>query len=465
MTVDHEDEVNKVQKLSIGLPTNSPTKVILLVGERGACKTTVINAMVNYIFGVNFDDSFRFVLVDEKTDSGTTEVWSQTDYITAFTFHQQPGMPFDYSYILIDTPGFWDTRGIDRDRQILTQTEILFKQEFGTDPVAGVGFVIPASCTRHTHTHKYVYDNLASIFGKDIKNIIFIMTTYADAKKPPIDAALDESGMEYGDVYQFNNDALYTGNTLVESSEENNSHCDDEDDISVTLWNRNWHNMTSFFTKLGQTLPTSFTQTKEVLQERQSLQTSLKALRLKIQEGFTKLKELNVERGKLAELNEYIRGCKDYQVKIDIPKIEEVSLHPGKYAVNCLKCNFTCYYPCHLSDESIVNSAPMRNGMCVACPAHCYHDVHYLSETRNISTIVTKVVTDHKLMNRHQTATERKTTTEKVIKTIRDNIAKNSEYILSNIKQVQLHVQRLQEIALKPNPLPTLTHVDLMIES
>lgn len=42
------------------------TKTILVVGETGAGKTTMLNAMLNYCEEVGFEDDFRYELVNER---------------------------------------------------------------------------------------------------------------------------------------------------------------------------------------------------------------------------------------------------------------------------------------------------------------------------------------------------------------------------------------------------------------
>lgn len=38
-------------------------KTIMLVGETGSGKSTLVDCMVNYVMGVHFDDPFRFTIV------------------------------------------------------------------------------------------------------------------------------------------------------------------------------------------------------------------------------------------------------------------------------------------------------------------------------------------------------------------------------------------------------------------
>jgi septin family protein len=85
-----------------------PGKTILVVGATGSGKTTLINAMVsNYVVGVEWDDPFRFVLVDEVVRGGAL---SQTlGVTTAYDLHYRKGFRISFSLTVIDTPGFGDT--------------------------------------------------------------------------------------------------------------------------------------------------------------------------------------------------------------------------------------------------------------------------------------------------------------------------------------------------------------------
>ena len=69
-----KDEKNFLRKAKIGQENatrNQQQKVIMLLGETGSGKSTLINVMFNYIMGVEFEDNFRLNLIgQEKTEHG-----------------------------------------------------------------------------------------------------------------------------------------------------------------------------------------------------------------------------------------------------------------------------------------------------------------------------------------------------------------------------------------------------------
>jgi septin family protein len=122
-----------VRRFSYGKPNQQigrRKKTILVMGATGSGKTTWINAMINYVLGVEFEDDFRFKLVDEQV-IGASQANSQTQGVTAYDIFYQNGFCIPFSLTIVDTPGFGDTQGIERDKEITSAVQQFFEHENG----------------------------------------------------------------------------------------------------------------------------------------------------------------------------------------------------------------------------------------------------------------------------------------------------------------------------------------------
>ena len=93
-------------------------KVIMVVGQTGSGKSTLLDALTNFLGGFQFDFPFRYKLVDEKAilkKKNNDQSNSVTDDVTNY-YIRSNNASFGYCVLLIDTPGFMDTRGVDRDK-------------------------------------------------------------------------------------------------------------------------------------------------------------------------------------------------------------------------------------------------------------------------------------------------------------------------------------------------------------
>ena len=93
----------------------------MVKGATGAGKSTLINGMVNYVLGVEWNDDFPFKMIVEDAKWQTESV---TDHVTAYTIHPMEGSRVDYTFTIINTPGFGDTRGMERDEEIKKKKQV-----------------------------------------------------------------------------------------------------------------------------------------------------------------------------------------------------------------------------------------------------------------------------------------------------------------------------------------------------
>ena len=187
MKENHKDYAGMVSWQSFGNPPAIATKkkVLIVVGATGAGKTTLINGMINYMFKVDWNDDFRFKLVDE-IESKETQAKSQTAWINVYTFYKVADSPVDYTLIC----------------KMFTS-----KGPYSIDQLDGIEFVVHASGA-HLH-QQYIYDSILTIFGKDVSENIFIMTTFSDGLQPPVLDAIKSAKIPYNTHFKFNNSALF----------------------------------------------------------------------------------------------------------------------------------------------------------------------------------------------------------------------------------------------------------------
>lgn len=120
----------------------------------------------------------------------------------------------NFTLNIIDTPGFGDTRGIERDQGIINQIRQLFssKGDKGVLFIDAVCFIVKAPDARLTVSQRYIFSSIMSLFGKDIESNICTLITFADGAEPPVLASLKEANLPFGSTFQFNNSALFAEN-------------------------------------------------------------------------------------------------------------------------------------------------------------------------------------------------------------------------------------------------------------
>ena len=314
----------------------SPGKVLMLVGATGAGKSTLINAMVNYLFGVEWEDDFRFKMIIEEAAKDQSR--SVTKWITAYTIPAQEGSPVPYALTIIDTPGFGDTEEIERDKLIVRQIKKLFSRKGpgGIDQLHGIGFVVQSPLARLTHTQRYMFDSTLDILGKDVGKNVFMMITFADRQRPPVLDAVKASKISYETAFKFNNSAIYSENK--------------QDVFDKLFWGMGMSSFLTFFTSLGRMTAISLQLTCQVLDEREHLEAIMKGLQDQIQKGLEKIEELRQTKDVVKKHEADIEVNKDFEYLVTFNVLQKVENKAGEYSTNCLMCNYTCHFPCYTQD-------------------------------------------------------------------------------------------------------------------
>ncbi|KAG8127295.1 hypothetical protein E2320_014222 [Naja naja] len=235
-----------------------PNKVILVMGATGCGKTTLINGMINYILGVQWEDNFRFKLIHETTQR--SEMGSSTLEVTAYMVNHQKGFRIPHSLTIIDTPGFGGTRDAEQDKLVEEKLLEFFSSPGGIDHVDAICLVAQAFLAHSTHTQKRVFDSMLSMLGKDLKGTPPVLEALKESQQL---GARDKLGIPLH--FRFNHSVLFVP---WENGGSRNT--------AFEKWKMSTESMKNFFDSLEMLKIESLTLIMEALKKRQELEAALR---------------------------------------------------------------------------------------------------------------------------------------------------------------------------------------------
>jgi hypothetical protein len=196
-------------------------KKVLLLGSTGSVKTTLINGIANYLYGINWEDSFCFKAInedDELTKNPNRQAFSVTKYITSYRFNYQEGFKVPLTLTLIDTPSFGNSSIYQSDEKIKAQLNCFLSEQFhfGIKRIDLIGFVIQSSNVKMNHFHYSFPCLIKEIFGENFVDDICVFTTFSDAGRPQVLYSLKASHFPFKNFFQVNNSSLFVKNQETE---------------------------------------------------------------------------------------------------------------------------------------------------------------------------------------------------------------------------------------------------------
>ncbi|XP_063040084.1 uncharacterized protein LOC134435163 [Engraulis encrasicolus] len=444
--------------------SNRSNKTIMLVGATGSGKTTLINGMINYILGVDWEANWRFKLIDKETNKW--QAHSQTSEVTAYQIHHTEEFKIPHAITIIDTPGFGDTRGIKQDKVITDRIRQFFTNKDGIGAIDAVYFVVHAALARLTHTQKYIFEAILSVFGKNFASNIITLVTFADGKNPNVLEAIKEANIpcatQDGSPVHFKfNIVLFADNTRDSSDEEDSHH-----EFYHMFWKIGNASMKNFFTQLGKMETRSLTLTKQVLQERKQLEATVTGVQPLIRHGLATMEEIRSTQAVLDRHKNTIEANKDFEYEVEVEKADRIDIPYGTFITYCHSCNYTCHYPCSTpKDDDKHKCAAMHNGYCTVCPGKCPSSAHFKMNYKWETKRVREKRTYQELRSKYAKAMGEKMNQEQIVEKMEEEYCKVQDKILEMMNTVTTCLTRLKEIALRPDPLSTPDYIDLMIKS
>ena len=312
------------QRFAFGNKNSNKTEVgkprtILLVGASDSGKTSLINAMINCVFDVEWEDPFRFQLIDEQDDG-------QMDRIRVYDIHHTDGFFVNYSLTIVDTPCYVEDDP-SRNKAITKMISDFLNDENFIQRVDMVGFVVDSTVPELSSLQLYIYSSLIEIFGNDIKvNINFLLTS-ADNEDPILwSDVVDNQLVTYG-PFEEHKRTRHTFNTSVIFSSKIQPGAIEEKFFNE--WMKSFADFLNF--SLGDAKTKSVAILKQLNDEQNRLVVTLDAL----------LGRFKTEADRLQEFRETYRViyATDYNVDIEFQRNVTVSKYSylpfGQHANNC----------------------------------------------------------------------------------------------------------------------------------
>lgn len=323
--------------------------------------------------------------------------------------------------------------------------------------IDAVCFIVKAPDARLTVVQKYIFSSIMSLFGKDIESNICTLITFADCGKPLVIASLKESNLPFGLTFNFNNSALFPKNKGLTHST-----------LSQTFWEIGCSSFDRFFRQIQQLETRSLCQTKNVLDEREQLKTVISNIRPQISAGLSKLSELQQQLDIFKRYQNEMKDNQNFEYEVNEIKQEMIHLPKGQNTTICLECNFTCHENCSIADDkekSRCRAMDEKTGCCKICFGRCIWSDH--KNVPYIFKYVTKTVkkTFSEMKKRYETALGQTLSREKYIEELAYDVDELFDLISRMMNEMNACKTRLKEIALRPDPLTAVEHIDLMIQS
>ena len=313
----------------------------------------------------------------------------------------------------------------------------------GIDHLDGVAVVVQAPQTRLTPTQRYIFDSIIEVFKESAKNL-FLMVTFADGQRPPVVAAAKAAGVPCSNpIYKFNNSALFAPNEAG----------DDEESLTKIFWKMGDNSFRAFLPKLYMTTSVSIQLSKEVLREREQLQTTLKGLRSQINKSLAHLDVLQQETKIVQQYEAMIEGS---EYEVEVIKLHQKDLEEGQKVMNCTCCKVTC-------DDDYTGTNVMKNGCCQVCAGSCKCDEHCSASYKYVYYTEREVRTREDLKRRYNITREGKTEVQNIMAGLEQELRSAHENISAMMDRAQLCLNRLKQIALMNDPLSRTDFLDLLI--
>ncbi|KAK3566878.1 hypothetical protein QTP86_004762 [Hemibagrus guttatus] len=459
-------------------------KILLMVGETRTGKTTLLNAMTNYILGVKFADEVWFEITEEEEHNCVSDqTETQTTEITVYEVFSQDN---PICLTIIDTPGYGDTRGTEYDKQIAENLHKLFHSDSGVKEIDAVCLIVKASENRLSDRQQYIFDAVLSLFGKDLENNIVIFITHSDGM--PADNALNV--IKRAGIPCRKNERNEPEHFLFNNRQNKKRRPEYNRDFQ-RAWKLKENSLKDFFASLKKYNRKSLKQTESVLIQSKRLEACISNLQKHTDFIERKSKELAQNQKDLEENREKIKRNENFTFTVTKHQKEKVLIENAsrwdKKATTCSVCKVNCHeYNCW-SARSAGWCYVMKKGYCTVCPGKCHFTEHVREKKKYVTCTTQDTVSFNDLIKHYESNSKpesdinfdsmsfenvrkeiesnKKQEEEKVSieKRLKKELTENEKEKAKLVEEASNAIMKLSEIALKPDSTFIVQSLDFLI--
>ncbi|OWA50135.1 hypothetical protein BV898_14661 [Hypsibius exemplaris] len=299
--------------------------------------------------------------------------------------------------------------------------------------IDAVGIVVQGLIVRLPPAKLYVYNKVLSFFRKDVRDNLFWLITFAQGKDVP------------------------AGNTAPGGDEFDRMRLERKWDVGVK-------SMSDFFEKFRNAQPASLLLSRAVIHQRLNLELVIKGLLRDINDDLKKVEQKKDLTRKVSEKRQVIEANKNYEVDVTETETVQEDLKAG-YALVCSGCESNCHNPCitYFNNLTWMCEAMDAAYCCTVCPRKCNYLDHHISGTIFVKRETKKRQMVSDIMEKYNIAVGEATAVSQLIVEVKNETDRLRQQLLLNINAAHKCLQKLEETALKPNPMSALGYIDLLI--
>lgn len=345
------------------VPIHGPAqsgKGLLIFSTPHSGKTTLLQGIMNYIFGVSSSDNFRLCFAPEF--SNTSKLYE--DWVTMYEFQEYEGGNLGYPLTIIDIPRINGSKGkyIQTLHKQMNNLVDLYQTQIDCICLVAQAntFSFPCDQIEHVQSIKYLFET-----ESDADMSCFF--TFADLGPAHVEKALEENNIAFNKSLSVNCSILFQ--TIEKSSD--------------FFWKTNYEAFEKFFNHLQESVSKSLRKQlhcpgdPSIPENRKELTSNIALLHPEVRNDLTKLGEIKNHLKKFSIHKEEIMSTGDFSFTIEEITQTKQPLQPGKHVTNCMHCFCTCHKDCaYENNDDKYKCSAMTDGYCTFCIDGCEWYLH-----------------------------------------------------------------------------------------